>query len=156
MKNILLVALPILAALASPLRAADPIQTQWRDLCRVSHGHSLQITTSTGEVVEGVCIAINVDEVSIRTGDNRIVKVARQGYSRILMAANDRHPLRSLGKGMKNRFRDASRDGSVGRGICPVLRARRTERQIRQEPRDRGPLTSKTSSRKTTRVTLRF
>jgi hypothetical protein len=106
MNNLLLAALPIVAALASPLRAADPIQTQWHNLCRVSQGHSLQITTSTGEIVEGVCVAINVDEVSIRTVDNRIVKIGRRAYSRILLAANDRHPLRSLGKGMKKGFRD--------------------------------------------------
>ena len=89
-------------ATAPRLFAADQIRVQWNELCRTSQGHQLNIRTSAGETVEGACLAITVDEVSIQTRDHRVVKLTRAALARVEMqrAMDEGHQLRALGRGV--------------------------------------------------------
>lgn len=87
-----------------PLRAADSIEANWNQVCRVAIQHTLTVTTADGATVEGVCVAIDVNQISIETKDHRIVKIARSALSRIDMSkltATGGHELRSLGRGIR-------------------------------------------------------
>jgi hypothetical protein len=106
MKNATLL---ILLAWFAPLRAASVIQVHWNEICRTTSGNLLEITTSTGDRVEGYCTAVGVDEISISTQDNkdmRVVKIARTALSRIVMRSPSKgHHLRALGRGMRENLK---------------------------------------------------
>src|SRR5262252_3514205 len=111
MKNIhLAVAFSAAMVLSWQLRAADsqtrPMEVQWKQLCGAADGHLLKITTSTGETVEGYCMSITVDEVSIRTEDHHVTKLAHAALSRITMRRAKGRQLRALGKVMKHGFKE--------------------------------------------------
>jgi hypothetical protein len=100
----------ILLAWLAPLRAASVIQVHWNEVCRITSGNLVEITTATGDRVEGYCAAVGVDEISISTKDNkniRVVKIARTALSRIVMRSPSKgHHLRSLGRGMRDNLRE--------------------------------------------------
>ena len=86
---------------SSLVHAADRIQVDWTQVCRAAAGNQLAITTTNGDTVDGYCIAVNVNEVSINT-DHGIVKVARTAFSRIQMHRPHKgHQLRALGNMMR-------------------------------------------------------
>jgi hypothetical protein len=91
------------AVLLSSLRlyAQDAVDVQWDHVCRYAAHRDLLMTTASGDKVEGVCHSITVDELSVRTHDGKIVKVARQALEKMEMQRAYRHQLRSLGKGMR-------------------------------------------------------
>jgi hypothetical protein len=95
----------ILAALtfsSLALHAADAIETKWTDLCGVSSGHELTITTAGGETVHGYCISLDVDGMRVRTQDGKVKRIARTTLARLEMSRQKGHQLSSLGKGMHN------------------------------------------------------
>jgi hypothetical protein len=97
MKQILTVL--ILTVASVPLFAADTIDIPWNQLCRQLNFHEVAITTATGETVEGYCMMIDVNQVSINVNGNP-VKIARANIARLLMTP-PRHNLKSLGKGVQ-------------------------------------------------------
>jgi len=89
-------------------RAAGPVEVQWNQVCRVAGNRELSITTQSGETVLGYCTAINVNEISITTKDQRVIKIARSALARIraVRPINTKgHALASLGKGMHEGLR---------------------------------------------------
>jgi hypothetical protein len=91
-----------------PLCAADPVEVPWNQLCKAATGNHLMITTSDGATVDGLCMSITVDEVAIRTENQKVVKIARTALSKIQMhrRLEQQHPLKQLGKGLRTYFRD--------------------------------------------------
>ncbi len=88
-----------LIAQSSSLRAADPIQVPWQQVCRAAQGNQLMLTTADGKTVDGYCVAVSVDEVSVRTKDQSVVKIARATLSRLEMhRPNSGHQLSALGE----------------------------------------------------------
>src|SRR5437016_14439849 len=80
--------IPLWAVLAYgplPLRAADPIEVTWSELCNVSRGRLLMVSTAGGDVVYGNCASISVDVIAITSKDRRVVKLARTALARIEM-----------------------------------------------------------------------
>jgi hypothetical protein len=97
MKQILTVL--AVAILSLPLYAGDTIEVPWNQLCRQTNFHEVAITTTTGETVEGYCMMIDVNQVSINVNGNP-VKIARANIARLLMTPRG-HNLKSLGKGVR-------------------------------------------------------
>jgi hypothetical protein len=97
MKQILI--LLAVAISSAPLYAGDTIEVPWNQLCRQANFHELAVTTTTGETVEGYCMMIDVNQVSIDVNGNP-VKVARANIARLLILPQG-HQLRSLGKGVR-------------------------------------------------------
>jgi len=83
-----------------PLLAANPIETQWNQVCRVADGREMIVTTASGETVQGYCISVDVDGVGIRTRDGQIKHVARTALARLRVHGARGHQLSSLGKGV--------------------------------------------------------
>jgi hypothetical protein len=85
-----------------PLRADDAVQVVWTNVCGVATGRTLTVTSADGSTVEGHCMAIQVDSISVQTR-NGPVKVARAAVSRIEMAVSRRegHQLHRLGDGIR-------------------------------------------------------
>lgn len=88
-----------------PLLGSDPINVKWNQVCQVAGHRELQLTTAAGEKVEGVCVSVSVDEISVRTSDKKVVKLARQTLSKLEVQQNT-HQLRALGKSMHRVLRD--------------------------------------------------
>lgn len=90
-----------------PLHAADSVESKWNDVCQVASDRTLTLTSADGSTVEGYCVGIQVDSISIQTSHGP-VQVARASLSRIEMAVR-RHPkgheLRDLGHGIKEGLR---------------------------------------------------
>src|SRR4029077_17026178 len=91
-----------------PLCAADPVEVPWNQLCRAATGNHLMITTADGATVDGLCMSITVDEVAIRTENQKVVKIARTALSKIQMhrRPEQEHPLKALRNTMGAGFRD--------------------------------------------------
>jgi len=89
-------ALLSVASAPGPLYAADPISVSWNQVCRFANNRELLLTTATGDTVDGFCIGIDVNEITVSTQDHRIVKIARTTLSRIEMRRARGHQLRSL------------------------------------------------------------
>jgi hypothetical protein len=90
-----------------PLHAADSVESNWNDICRVATNRPLTLTSADGSTVEGYCVAIQVDSISIQTSRGP-VKVAKASLSRIEMAAHSHpkgHELRDLGHGVQKGLR---------------------------------------------------
>jgi hypothetical protein len=106
MKNPLAAFLILSATGALSLRAEVPIDLPWNTLCGgQAFTHRLIVTTDQGETVDGYCVSINVNEIVLRTGDNKPVKIARSALTRIQMhRIKGGHELASLGKGMRTGF----------------------------------------------------
>jgi len=97
MKQILTVLLLTISSV--PLYAGDTIEVPWTQLCRQLNFHEVTITTTTGETVEGYCMMIDINQVSINVNGNP-VKIARANIARLLMTPR-RNNLKSLGKGVR-------------------------------------------------------
>jgi len=91
-----------------PLCAADPVEVPWNQLCKAATGNRLMITTADGATVEGFCMSITVDEVAIRTENQKVVKIARSALSKIQMQRRleQQHPLKALRKDLRRSFRE--------------------------------------------------
>jgi len=106
--NCTILLVPLLSTL--PLRADDALEVQWNKVCQVADGHELLVRTANGDTVQGICLSVNVDEMAVRTKDNRIVRVARGTMSRLEMYRSPNHQLRSLGKGMHTGLKEGFRE----------------------------------------------
>lgn len=95
--------LTLLAAVWSfPLYAADAIQAHWNEVCRAAGGNQLTITTFGGTTVEGYCLSVSIDEITVTTTNQRVVRIARKTLSRIEVqrSQNNGHQLIALGRGV--------------------------------------------------------
>jgi hypothetical protein len=99
--NVRLLMLSAAIAGALPLYAAEPIQVHWNEVCRVAADRQLEITTVNGETVEGYCTSINVDQMSVTTGDQRVVKIARTALSKLQMHRSKGHQMNALGRNIR-------------------------------------------------------
>ena len=100
MKHIQLKTALALALIPASLFASDETQVQWNGICAAAQGRELAITTSDGAVVTGYCASIDVKEITIRTLDNRMVKVGRTVMSRLSVHQYKGHQLKSLRHGV--------------------------------------------------------
>jgi hypothetical protein len=100
---------PLIAALALtlPLRADDPIETHWNQLCRVANGRELVVTTTSGEKIEGACFSISLDEMTVTTKGNRAVKIARNALAKVAVHRSKGRQLAALGRGLNESFHNA-------------------------------------------------
>jgi len=83
-----------------PLRAADTVETNWNQVCRVSHGRELLLTTATGDQVRGSCFSVDVDELGVKTKSGQVTRIARTALARIEMASSRGRRLHALGNAM--------------------------------------------------------
>jgi hypothetical protein len=97
------------------LRADQPIEVPWNDVCHVTSGKEINLHTATGDDVKGYCLTVNVDEMSVRTTDGRIVKIARTALQKLRMSNVRSGQLKSLGRGVHEAFW-----GSVGMLFSPA------------------------------------
>jgi hypothetical protein len=113
MKNISAFRVPFLALTAAlswtvPLHAADPIETHWSDVCKVSAGNELVLTTLDGATADGYCVRVNVDEIAITTLDHRTIHVARATLASLQVRHSHAkgHQLKSLHKEIHEGLRE--------------------------------------------------
>jgi len=92
------------------LRAGDALEVQWNKVCQVADGHELLVRTASGEMVRGICLSVNVDEMAVRTKDNKVIRVARGTMSRLEMYRSPNHQLQSLEKGMRAGLKEGFRE----------------------------------------------
>jgi len=92
------------------LRADDALEVQWNKVCQVTNGHELLVRTANGDEVRGICLSVNVDEMAVRTKDNKVIHVARGAMSRLEMYRSPNHQLQSLGKGMHGALQEGFKD----------------------------------------------
>ena len=88
------------AAAQSPTRNPE-IPVDWANLCTNTANELIQVTTESGDKVEGYCISVQHDELAIRTDNGTMVKVARGTLKTVLAFAVSEHRLKALGRGMK-------------------------------------------------------
>ncbi len=90
---------------------ADEPQTavKWDQVCSVSVGKQLVVSTDSGEKVEGYCIGVTVDTLRVQTPTG-IVMVARSTVHRLQMYRHPKNRPASLGKGMKDTLRQGVED----------------------------------------------
>jgi hypothetical protein len=93
---------------APPLLAQESVHVAWTQVCRTANGRQMRLTTNTGDTVEGYCMSVSVDEISLRTPDQRAVKIARAAMARIVVTPQE-HQLRALGRGMRKSLRTGFR-----------------------------------------------
>ncbi len=104
------------AAVTFPvLRADEPMQVKWDEMCKVAAGKEIDIRTTVGDNVKGFCVGINVDEVSVRTTDGKVVKLARTALGKIRLHRVRSGQLKALGNGMRGGL-----EGSVGMLFSPL------------------------------------
>jgi hypothetical protein len=96
-----------LMAAVPGLRAADPIQVPWNQVCRVAYERQLSITLANGDIVLGYCMSINVDEIALTSKGHKVVKIARSAFQRIQMKPKE-HQLKSLGRGVRKGLHQGS------------------------------------------------
>jgi len=82
------------------LHAADPIQVQWNQVCRMAAGRELFVTTTNGDTLEGYCVSIDLNEIAVTTKDHKVVRVARATLERLEMHRAKGHQFSSLVKGV--------------------------------------------------------
>ena len=92
----------------STLFASDEIQVRWNGICAAAQGREIAITTSEGVAVTGYCAAIDVKEITVRTPDNRMVKVSRAMLAHLSFRQYKGHQLRSLRHGVHKGLKDGS------------------------------------------------
>lgn len=105
MKKLTTKLLPLVIS-AWPLFAADSITVDWNQVCATASQQQLIATTSAGDTVAGYCVGVTVSEVSVRTPDNRIVKVARDKLSKLVMHRPPGHELRALAQDLHEGFHE--------------------------------------------------
>jgi hypothetical protein len=82
------------------------MQIQWSEVCKVTQNHELSIKTVNGDNVTGYCLSVDVDEISVRTRDGKIQRLARTALKRMRMQPAQSSQLRGLGKFMHDGLRD--------------------------------------------------
>jgi hypothetical protein len=91
---------------SAPLHAAATVEAHWTEVCRVAGDHALKVTTADGSTLEGYCVAIMADQMSVRTTDRGIVKIARSTLASIRMhvpeSKDQGHELASLHRKMRS------------------------------------------------------
>jgi hypothetical protein len=100
LRTICVVTILAVGASSELLQAADDLEVHWNQVCHVAGGRELVVTTSAGEKVEGYCVAVDVDQITVSTDDHRIVKVARSALSRLAMYRSKGHQVRTLRRGV--------------------------------------------------------
>ncbi len=105
-KNVTLKSVRVMTALAVlsasiTARASSLPDVPWSQVCQAARGGEMIATTVSGETVEGYCASVDVNEIAIRTKDNRVVKVARTALARLRVRRPKDHPLRELGESMR-------------------------------------------------------
>lgn len=83
-----------------PLLAADSIETNWNQVCRVADGRELIVKTANGDTVEGYCVSVDVDGLGVKTKDGQIKHIARTALARLDVQRSKGHQLSALGKGV--------------------------------------------------------
>jgi hypothetical protein len=105
MRHIFSIRLLLASALMAwtlPLHAAEQIEAPWTEVCKVAGDHRITVTTVNGDTVEGYCLAIGVDQMSVTTSDHKVIKIARAALAQIQMRRERRsHQLTSLRHGMR-------------------------------------------------------
>ncbi len=86
--------------LASVSLCAEPFQLPWKEVCHHTKDRELVITTETGETIDGYCVGIDVNEVSIET-TGKPIKVAKAAVAKLRIIPR-RYRVRALGTGMQN------------------------------------------------------
>lgn len=84
--------------------APSPLEVKWDTLCRVAKDDRLVVTTTQGDVVEGHCLAIQVDVVTVVTKDNKTIRIARSALQKVQLQPVHERRLRALGKGLHEGF----------------------------------------------------
>jgi hypothetical protein len=112
MKQLHVIFLGLIATgvLSAPLRA-DDTQTavNWDQVCRVSSGRQLVVSTTSGEHLEGYCFGVTVDELKVQTPKG-VVVVARSALHRLQMYRPQKNRLVELGRDMKGALREGASD----------------------------------------------
>jgi hypothetical protein len=86
------------AACTYPAAADDTIETTWNQLCSTAGRHEMSLTTLKGDRIDGVCVSITVNELTVRR-QGTVVRIARAELARIrLYRAGTGHNLADLGK----------------------------------------------------------
>ena len=85
---------------------ADSVTVDWNQICATASEHQLVATTSAGDTVAGYCVGVTVSEISVRTPDNHIVKVARDKLSKLVVRRRNAHELRSLAEDLHHGFHE--------------------------------------------------
>jgi hypothetical protein len=91
-----------LAVAGVPLHAADTVEANWNQVCRVSRGRELLLTTATGDQVRGYCFPVDVDGLGVKTKTGQVTRIARTALTRIEMRSSRGHQLHSLGKAIQD------------------------------------------------------
>jgi len=94
------------------------MEVQWNDVCRITGGKQIDFKTPAGEDVKGFCLSLNVDEMSVRTTDGKILKIARSTLQKLRMHKERGGQLKALHKGVHEVFW-----GSVGLTFSPLAPA---------------------------------
>ena len=99
----------ILFANSAPAQSPAPrpdTPVEWPNLCAHTAGQLLVVTTESGDTIQGYCISVQHDELTVRTVDGRMVKIARGTLGKVLALAVPEHRLKALGKGIKQGLRN--------------------------------------------------
>ena len=104
--NLKAISVLVLAGSSFAMYAAEPIEVPWNKVCQVSQARELFITNADGSTVQGYCVSIDVNEIALRTSDNRVVKVARKALSRIEMHRSPGHQFSSLSSGVHKELKE--------------------------------------------------
>ncbi len=86
--------------------APKPVEVKWETLCHYAKDYRLVVTTTQGDVVEGHCLAVQVNELVVTTKDYKTVRIARAALAKIHMQPSHGNHLQSLGKGMRQAFHE--------------------------------------------------
>ena len=88
----------------SPTPAGKPVE--WLNLCANTARELLVVTTERGDTIQGYCFFVKHDELTVRTEDGKMVKIARGTVEKVLALAVPEHRLKALAKGMKQGLHD--------------------------------------------------
>jgi len=91
-----------------PLQASEPIEVPWNEVCRIANGRQLAISTVNGNIVKGYCTSINVNEIVVKTEDQRVISIARAALSRLQMRRSRGHQVGSLRRGLRKGLQQGS------------------------------------------------
>lgn len=124
------IVLLVLAA-STALRAQAVVQLPWNQACQYMNNgssHKVQITTLTGETTEGVCFAVTMDEIQLKTKTG-ILTIARSQLSRVRMYEIQprrqlAHLAKTVGSGLKESVKMIPTDwGIIGVAGIPATLA---------------------------------
>ena len=97
----------ILFAFSAPAQSPAPApetSVEWPNLCANAAKDLLVVTTESGDTIEGYCVFVQHDELTVRTVDGKVVKIARGTLKKVLALTVPEHRLKALGKDMKGGF----------------------------------------------------